>query len=148
MNIAGIIKDAVNCYTGVAIEIYVSGCYHNCPGCHNPELHDYDYGNPLNEIELYGVLESEYGWFDIISVLGGDLLCQDEKEAQEFARTLRCVFPDEELWLFTGFELDEVPGWAKQYFDVIKTGSYRQDLPKGEILASNNQRFNYKGKDY
>ena len=29
---------------GVRSSIYVSGCTHNCPGCFNPETHDFNSG--------------------------------------------------------------------------------------------------------
>ena len=33
--------DAVNSVDGPAISLWVCGCSHHCPGCHNPELWDF-----------------------------------------------------------------------------------------------------------
>jgi anaerobic ribonucleoside-triphosphate reductase activating protein len=148
MNISGIIWDAVNIYDGVAVEIYISGCNHNCPGCHNPEMQDFNYGKPLDIIELIDILNKQQDWFDIISILGGDLLCQPEEKSKILLRTIVDIFPDKKLWLFTGKDFEEVPQWCFSIFDVIKTGRYMQNLEPGDKLSSWNQKFWYKGKDY
>lgn len=152
MNIADIRWDATNCYDGSAVEIYVSGCNLHCPGCHNPQLQDFDFGEnltPTRMQKLLNQLEDNRKWFDIIAVLGGDLLCQKGNKAEYFILRLKDVFSDKKLWLFTGKDLEEVPQWAKTQFDVIKTGRYNQEyLQENGILASSNQKFNYKGIDY
>ena len=148
MNIGGIIWDAVNIYDGVAVEIYISGCYHKCPECHNPEMQDFDYGEKLTINELGLKLFNNKKWFDIIAILGGDLLCQDEFEAWYLINYLHYTFPEKKLWLFTGKEKGEIPKWCFEYFDVIKTGRYIKELPSNGKLASSNQKLLYKGKDY
>jgi anaerobic ribonucleoside-triphosphate reductase activating protein len=148
MNIAGIIYDAINIYDGIAIEIYISGCIHQCSGCHNPEMQDFNFGLPLDTYELMNVLNRNQKWFDIISILGGDLLCQQKEEAQALMWTIRLEYPNKKLWLFTGKDSNEIPQWCFEIFDVIKTGRYMQNFEPGEKLASWNQKLLYKGKDY
>lgn len=148
MNIGGIIWDAVNIYNGVAVEIYISGCNHQCPGCHNPEMQDFNYGEKLFLNKIVKELEKNQDWFDIVSILGGDLLCQPNREAESFIGVLKFFLPDKRLWLFTGKEKDEIPEWCFEYFDVIKTGRYLKELPPKNGLASSNQKLLYKGKDY
>lgn len=151
MNIGGIIWDAVNIYDGIAVEIYISGCNHKCPGCHNPEMQDFNYGKPLNFFKVINELKENEDWFDIIAILGGDLLCQDWVQADSLMSILKEYFLDKKLWLFTGKDFDEIQEdfpWCFEVFDVIKTGRYMQNLEPGEKLASWNQKLLYKGKDY
>lgn len=148
MNISPLIFDCTNGYDGVAVEIYVSGCTRNCKGCHNPEMQSFDYGNKLDELSLHIALSDNEDWFDIIAILGGDLLCQDDQEAKELTQMLRMAYPQKKLWLFTGAELSEVPKWCFEYFDVIKTGTYEESLRQSTGLASSNQRINKKDVDY
>jgi len=149
VNIAGIQWDAVNAYDGVAVEIYPSGCYRNCKGCHNPQLQDYNYGEPLNSVRLYQELNEGKQWFDIISIIGGDLLCQKPSEAFLFSYELRYEFQDKKLWLFTGADQEEIPKWCFKFFDVIKVGRYMEELrDESYELASTNQKYLRKEVDY
>ena len=148
MNISPLLFDCTNGYDGTAVEIYVSGCTRRCQGCHNPELQDFDCGEPLNKLELIRELTDHEDWFDIISILGGDLLCQDDYEAKGLSWMLKMAYPEKKLWLFTGAELSDAPEWCKECFDVIKTGTYEESLRQSTGLASSNQRINRKGSDY
>lgn len=151
MNIAGVIWDAVNIYDGVAVEIYISGCYHDCDGCHNSEMQDFNYGQKLSDIDLINNLTINKDWFDIISFLGGDLLCQDQRDAYYLSTILKYGFPTKRLWLFTGKDYGEIEEnfkWCFDIFDVIKTGRYMKNLESNGKLASCNQKLLYKGKDY
>lgn len=44
LRIAGIVKESVVDGPGVRYVIFTQGCFHNCPGCHNPETHDVNGG--------------------------------------------------------------------------------------------------------
>ena len=149
MNIAGIINDAVNGYDGVAIEIYVSGCTHGCKGCHNPEMQSFNYGEPLDMLKLIQYSTDQEQWYDIISILGGDLLCSHEDEAKKLGWTLKLGFPQKKLWLFTGAEHKDIPQWCYEVFDVIKYGRYIEELrDESYELATTNQCYIRKGCDY
>lgn len=148
MNISPLLFDCTNGYDGTAVEIYVSGCTRNCKGCHNPQMQSFDYGEPLNYLALTRELRDHKEWFDIIAILGGDLLCQDYDAAISVVCSLKIAFPQKKLWLFTGAELFDVPPWALHYFDVIKTGKYIEALRQPTGLASSNQRIHRKGVDY
>ena len=47
--IAGIYWDDTAAAPGISLSVYFSGCHFHCPGCHNPEAQDFNYG------EEYGV---------------------------------------------------------------------------------------------
>ena len=113
-----------------ALEIYVSGCRRNCPGCHNPEAQAFGKGKSAR----LWMNESRYkfatGTFSRVWLLGGDLMDQAPHEAHEFIRDLRkAMKPGMELWLWTGHGLDDIPLRLRYEFDWIKTGDYREDLP-------------------
>ena len=138
-------------YGKPAYEIFVSGCDRKCPGCLNNELADPSYGQKVDVSILSSVMLSRTELFEIISISGGDLLCSNGYDAFEFVSALRKVFPEKTFWLFTGEDVVEnIPQWAKDIFDVIKMGSYKQELrePEGTFPASSNQRVMRKGTDY
>jgi anaerobic ribonucleoside-triphosphate reductase activating protein len=148
MYLAGVIPNAVNAYPGVAYEIYVSGCTRNCPECHGKELQDFKYGKPLDISKLIKDMKVQKQWFDIIGILGGDLLCQNTMEAIRLVAMLKAQFPRKKMYLFTGAELADVPLWAREFFDVIKVGPYVIELAQEGYPSSSNQKVLVRGVDY
>ena len=143
-----------------ALEIYVSGCNRDCPGCHNPEGHAFGKGKSWRLWLKENTWKIKTGTFNRVWILGGDLVGQPVPEAVEFLSSLRRAMPEHmECWLWTGAEvLDAVPDAYLEFFDIVKTGSYKKHLPIVEadvygdgsefiVLASNNQRFHYLGAD-
>jgi len=137
-----------NPYNLSTCEIYTVGCTRKCLNCHNPELQSYEVGEELNIEKLIDYLKEREELFSIISITGGDLLCQDMIEAMYLSSTLKLCFPNKELWLFTGAELSECPDWTKILFTSIKTGLYIENEKQEGFPASKNQKLNKKGVDY
>lgn len=134
-----------------AYEIYVSGCTQKCPGCHNEELWDYGVGEAYNTNILKWSDESSK-MIDRIFILGGEPLDQDPEHMMELLRD--AYNTKKELWLWTSYEIDQVPEEVKDLVDVIKVGKYEKDNPNtrdtvsycGVVLASDNQRIWVKDK--
>jgi anaerobic ribonucleoside-triphosphate reductase activating protein len=40
LRLAGIVKESVVAGPGIRMVVFVQGCPHHCPGCHNPDSHD------------------------------------------------------------------------------------------------------------
>jgi len=144
MNISSIVFPIFKPYDKAAIEIYIAGCYRACPGCCNPELQDFNFGSPLVWEEVEAHLKERESLFEVISILGGDLMCQPLREAREFIDNIKTAFPNKELWLFTGSELTDLLPWVFWKFDVIKYGSYKQELKQEGFPASTNQKLWYR----
>ena len=146
MNYAGIIYNDIANGPGVRVSLFVSGCRNHCPGCFNPETWDFDYGDPFTaetEAEIVDALRPS--WIQGLSILGGDPM---EPENQEvlipFVRRLRAEFPTKDIWLYTGYRLEDVSGSPMlPYVDVIVDGPYIE-TEKDVRLAfrgSRNQRI-------
>jgi anaerobic ribonucleoside-triphosphate reductase activating protein len=148
MNIASIQFPCFTPYVKSTVEIYISGCNRLCEGCHNPELQDFNYGSKINIEELIKYLSKRSSLFEIISITGGDLLCQNEKEAINLVFNLKSYFGYKKFWLFTGEEIENCPKWVLDSFDVIKTGVYQEKLKQEGFPASTNQKLLRKGIDY
>ena len=82
-----------------ALEIYVSGCHGpHCPGCHNPELWDFNIGEPWEkvwpDIKIKILELNKNRLVDIIWLLGGEPAHQDFSEMCDFLQELRkCNLP-------------------------------------------------------
>ena len=44
LRIAGTVGDSIVDGPGLRLTIFVQGCPHHCPGCHNPHTHDFEGG--------------------------------------------------------------------------------------------------------
>ena len=79
LNIAGINYESINDGEGVRTVIYVSGCSHKCPNCHNPETHDIKYGvrftNELQDEIINNINKRPF--ISGITLSGGDPLYDD-----------------------------------------------------------------------
>lgn len=40
LRVAGVVEDSIVDGPGLRLTLFVQGCPHRCPGCHNPETHD------------------------------------------------------------------------------------------------------------
>ncbi len=150
MKIGGEVFPAFNPYEQATYEIHISGCSRNCNSCHNKNLQDFDYGEEIDIEKYIKKLKERQKFFSNISVMGGDLLCQNETEAILFSKALREAFPHTRLWLFTGEEEENIPLWVKTYYDIIKVGEWKieKKLPEGSFPASSNQKILIRGIDY
>lgn len=41
IKLAGIVEDSIVDGRGLRLAVFVQGCPHRCPGCHNPQTHDF-----------------------------------------------------------------------------------------------------------
>ncbi len=116
-------------------EIYLSGCKGSCKGCHNTELKDFNIGEDLTEKRLFNLI-SDILLFDTlidnIFILGGEPLDQNISELEYLLSTLKKE-TNKKIWLFTRYELNEIPQNIIQFCDYIKTGHY-DETQKGENI--------------
>ena len=74
--IAGIYWDDTAAAPGISLSVYFSGCHFHCPGCHNPEAQDFNYGTEYNldiRQEIMAKLKKN-GVMRTLSILGGEPL--------------------------------------------------------------------------
>lgn len=150
MKLASIQFPVFNPYLTSTIEIYVSGCNRNCNGCCNSEIQSFEVGDTLDFDKLNTYLFERKDMFNAISFLGGDLLCQDEKEAYNLVFELFNRYNDKIFILFTGAEYDEIPLWVWGLFDVVKYGRFDMskayDLKGNYFPSTSNQQLYYSNR--
>lgn len=92
---------------GVSCVLFVSGCKHNCKGCHSPQTHDFDYGVELND-EMIAFINSEIDKRPYINALvlsGGDPMYS----AKQLLSVLdKLHIPNNNLWIYSGFTLSDI----------------------------------------
>jgi len=125
-----------------SLDIYVAGCSANphCIDCHNSETWDFNQGVEYNEKYLK-YLKTRIKDFDLlidnIMLFGGEPLDQNHDELIKMLSDLKQF--DKKIWIFTRFEIEEIPQEILKYCDYIKTGRH---MP--ELTTENNIRFGIK----
>lgn len=94
---------------GVRVTLFVSGCTNYCEGCFNPDTWDFNYGELYTsetEAEILKLMEPDY--IRGFTVLGGEPMePENQREIVPLLKAIREKFPKKDIWLFTGFVLDE-----------------------------------------
>ncbi|MGB9937605.1 MAG: anaerobic ribonucleoside-triphosphate reductase activating protein [Methanobacterium sp.] len=66
----------------MSLVIFTGGCTLRCPYCHNPEI--IDGGNPVNNAQIIGEIESSLDFIDGVVITGGEPLMQYEDVEEIF----------------------------------------------------------------
>ena len=103
---------------GIRSVIWFQGCSHNCPGCHNPETHDFKAGY---EVDLEEVkdwireLEFQQG----VTFSGGDPMMQIDALVELAKVVHECNM---NVWVYTGFTYEELLKMSEKnarYIDAL-----------------------------
>lgn len=71
MRIAGIVNDSIVDGPGLRLAIFAQGCPHHCPGCHNPESHDFAGGSDMDTEKIIARMDAN-PLLDGITLTGGE----------------------------------------------------------------------------
>ena len=130
---------------GVRVSIFLQGCTFKCPGCFNPETHDFAGGKEFTAETLNELLRlCEAGYVKGLSILGGEPLHpQNIAGTIEIAKAFKQKFPEKTIWLWSGFLFENVVDRKIfDYIDVMVDGQFKKDLssPMLKYCGSSNQR--------
>lgn len=87
VRIAGVIDESIVDGPGIRFVIFTQGCPHGCPGCHNPQTHDFEGGQEVKISELLSIVQAD-PLVAGITLSGGEPFCQP-KPLAELVRVLR-----------------------------------------------------------
>ena len=143
MNVAGINFESVADGEGVRVVIYVSGCLHNCKGCHNPTSHSFTAGQPFTE-QLQNEIIAYINKTPFISGLtlsGGDHM-YSSSEITPFIRALRQANKNVTVWIYSGFTYKEI----LENSEMLELLSECDVLVDGRfVLEQRDMTLSYKG---
>lgn len=137
MRVAGILPCSFVNGDGARYVVFTQGCIHHCPGCQNPETWDPTGGSKMTTTEIAADFRKRR-LLDGITLSGGDPFCQ-----QEECLKLLDLLPDVNVWIYTGYEYEEIRDTplAKRA-DVLVVGPFQEELRcEGKMYGSSNQRI-------
>ncbi|MDO4319800.1 MAG: anaerobic ribonucleoside-triphosphate reductase activating protein [Bacteroidales bacterium] len=127
---------------GLRTSIYLAGCDHRCPGCHNPQTWAHDAGHDMTVDEIMQIVR--LAGYDV-TLTGGDPMYQ----AGALLPLARAIRDDgHTIWCYTGFTIEqlyEMPDAAAllDEIDVLVDGPFVEALRDTSLLfrGSSNQRI-------
>ncbi len=87
IRIAGVIEESIVDGPGIRFVIFTQGCPHHCPGCHNPQTHDFAGGQEVAVSRLLADAQAN-PLVGGVTLSGGEPFCQPGPLA-ELAEALR-----------------------------------------------------------
>lgn len=92
---------------GVSCVLFISGCKHNCVGCHSPQTHDFNYGLEITDEVIEKINEEidKRPFLNALVLSGGDPMYS----AKDLLLILpKLHIPNNNIWCYSGFTLKEI----------------------------------------
>ena len=150
MKMAGFYDESMSNGLGWRAVLFVSGCPHHCPGCHNKIAQDYNYGEEFNKQEIINRI-CDNSILKGITLSGGEPLCeQNISEVVDFIKDVKKVRPNFNVWCYTGYTIeqlearnDDKTNEALKNIDVLVDGRFVEEKknPTLKFRGSENQRI-------
>ncbi len=150
MNIAGFYDESISNGLGWRAVLFVSGCPHHCPGCHNKEAQDFNYGKKFDEEEILEKIKNN-SILKGITISGGEPLCRENiKDVCNFIKDVKKERKNFNVWCYSGYTLDELMARKDEdtmeclnQIDVLVDGRFKENLkdPTLKFRGSSNQRI-------
>ena len=141
----GVANDSIVDGPGIQYAVFVQGCPHNCPECHNPESHDFN-GGYLKDIDELAEEIKRNPLLDGVTFSGGEPFCS-AKELSVLADKLSM-----NVFCYTGYLFEDLIAGADsencwmellKRIDVLVDGRFIAEQKSYDLLfkGSANQRL-------
>ncbi len=115
IKIAGIVSESIVDGPGIRFTVFMQGCPHHCPGCHNPQTHDPASGEWMETEEIITQF-AQNSFLKGITLSGGDPFCQP-LAAAELARAAHQYGKD--VITYTGYTFEQLLSGAVAHADAL-----------------------------
>lgn len=142
IRLAGILEESIVDGPGIRFVIFTQGCPHHCPGCHNPETHDYSGGTLVNINDLVQKF-TKYPYMTGLTISGGEPFIQS-CEILEIIKEFKKIYPKKNIMIFSGYKYEELINKNNSTInDILSLSDYLVD---GKfILANRDISLHFKG---
>ena len=148
IRISGVVSESIVDGPGLRYVIFTQGCPHNCPGCHNPQTHDFDGGRAVDTDELFEECVED-PLHTGVTFSGGEPFCQAEslyvlgKKFKERGYHLMCYSGWTYKELLHKAKTEEYVGKLLGILDILVDGRFIQERKTLSLpfRGSDNQRL-------
>jgi len=132
LRLAGVIKESIVDGPGIRYTVFVQGCPHHCPGCHNPETHPFEGGREeeidtlIDQIKTNPLLRG-------VTLSGGEPFCQAGALAvlAEKAHAL-----GKNVMTYSGYTFEQLVKMAEEDADVAALLAQTDILVDGPFVQA------------
>ncbi len=145
LNLYGTVPDSIVDGPGLRYSVFVQGCTHACPGCHNPESQPFEGGYTMTVSEIMSDIRANPLCRNI-TITGGEPFDQ-ACACAALARMLK--HEGYGVWAYTGYLFEDLSQSAREgvedlleHIDVLVDGPFVESLKSLELdwRGSSNQR--------
>lgn len=150
MKISGFYDESISNGLGWRAVLFVSGCPHHCPGCHNKETQNFNNGTEFDQQEILDKIKDN-SILKGITISGGEPLCKENiPEVLDFIKNVKRVRPEFNVWCYSGYTIeqlvdrkDDVTNECLKEIDVLVDGRFVESKkdPELKFRGSSNQRI-------
>lgn len=132
LKISGTIQESIVDGPGIRYVIFTQGCPHHCPGCHNPQTHDFAGGKEADMEEILREIQAN-PLLSGVTFSGGEPFCQPEALSL-LGREIKAM--GKHLMVYTGYVYEELLELGKnrpaisgllELADILVDGPYLED---------------------
>ena len=146
IRLAGIVPESIVDGPGYRLAVFVQGCPHACPGCHNPKTHDFAGGYLSDTAQIIAQM-GKNPLVRGVTLTGGEPMMQAEALLEVASAAKEKGL---NVWCYTGFTLEELLERKQlaqlrllEYIDVLVDGPYIAHERSLDLVycGSKNQRL-------
>lgn len=153
MNIAGFYPESIANGDGYRAVLFVSGCPHACPGCHNSETQDPKYGELFTKEKRAEIVEQVVNNSILkgITLTGGEPFWPPNVPfVLDFTKEILARRPDFNVWAYSGYKFSQLKNRDDSasiellnLVDVLVDGKFIQSKydPQLRFRGSSNQKI-------
>ena len=96
---------------GLCVTLFMQGCPHHCPGCHNPETWDFEGGKEFTLSTLQSIIDglTAQGIQRNFCVMGGEPLCYENSYlTAAMVTAVKQQVPDAKIYVWTGYTYERL----------------------------------------
>lgn len=141
--IAEIVDNTIVDGEGFRTSLYLSGCDIFCEGCHNRELWDINYGQPMEIDDVFNRITKH---FTNITFIGGEPMMQAVPLASLAEKIKKHT--SKSIWIYSGHTFEEILADREyrrliEFCDVLVDGRYDRNYSRSNLKfkGSENQRI-------
>ena len=156
LRISDCISDSIVDGPGMRYVVFVQGCPHHCPGCHNPQTHDFEGGYLADTDEILRQVKSD-PLMSGVTFSGGEPFCQAAALSQ-LGEGIKAL--GKNLVVYSGYTYEQLLEMGKEnpeifhlltLADLLIDGPYLQeqrDLTLQFRRSANQRVIDLKGKTF
>ena len=145
LRIAGVVRESIVDGKGLRFVVFCQGCPHHCPGCHNPQTHDFLGGYDIDTDKIVAEIKKN-PLLQGVTFSGGEPFCQAAAFA-DLGKKIKAIRGMKlNIMSYSGYTLEQLQKMAqkdKGVAELLNVCDYLVDGPF--ILAQRDLTLKYRG---